>query len=307
MESLIILGLIIILIIKSAQAPKNPQTPYESVTPQVTRNIYPHTYRVRGEQERLYACLGICAFIFFILLEMNLALVLFIVALSAAWVKIRQGQLLGSSVKVSEHQLPEVHRAARVAAERLSMKMPDVFVKQDPVINAYALGFLGKKSVILHSATVESMNEDELISIMGHEFSHIKCNHTNWLVITNSAESVVRVPILSDILGFIFLAWSRKAEYTCDRAGLLASRNFQACITALAKAAVGKQLFEKLNLPQLINQKRDVDQDEISKWSELLSNHPYVVNRIHELGQFYGSDLYRRLTEDGSTNVIVAQ
>lgn len=216
---------------------------------------------------------------------------------SAFWIKIRQGQLLGKGVKVSEHQLPEVHQAALVASERLCMRKPDVFVIQSPIINAYATGFLDdRKTVVLHSALVEAMDEDELLSIIGHEFSHIKCDHTNWIVLTNTAENVAKIPIVSDIIGFIFLLWSRKCEYTCDRGGLLSSRNLKASTSALAKLAVGKQLFERMNLDALLEQKKDVDASDTSRLSELFETHPHIINRIHELKKFYESDLYTKLT-----------
>jgi Zn-dependent protease with chaperone function len=254
-------------------------------------------YRIRGEKLVLYATVGVLVVVVTVLPPPPVFLVALLIAVGIVGfvVKIQQGQLLGHCVKVSEHQLPEVYKAANAASDRLSMRMPDVFVRQDPVINAYALGFLGKKSVVLHSAAVESMDSDELTSILGHEFSHIKCGHTIWQVITTSPKGI-GVPIISAIFGYVFLFWSRKAEYTSDRGAVLASRNFKATISALAKAAVGKQLFEKLSIDQLFQQKTDVDRDGVSRLSESLSTHPYIVKRIHALRHFYESETYRQLT-----------
>ncbi len=154
------------------------------------RYINADDYRVPAEKFALYLSMAAAYIILFLLIGLTFGWFLVIVLVIAMWVRIQQGQLLGQCVKVSEHQLPEVYKACKVASERLSMRMPDIFVRQDPVINAYAIGFLRKRSVVLHSATVESMNEDELIAIIGHEFSHIKCNHTTWMVLTCSAQSV---------------------------------------------------------------------------------------------------------------------
>lgn len=253
-------------------------------------------YRTQGEKEILYGSLGVLGFIFFILLGVSFGLILLMLAASAFWVKIRQAQLLGKAVKVSEYQLTEVYQAAKISAQRLNIKMPDVFVVQSPVINAFATGFLdNRKTVVLHSALVEAMDRDELIFIIGHEFSHIKCDHTNWLVLTNTAENIAKIPVISDIIGFVFLLWSRKCEYTCDRGGLLASHNLKASISALAKLAVGKELFAKMSLDALLDQKKDIDASEISKISELFETHPHHINRIHELKKFHQSQLYRKL------------
>ncbi len=276
---------------------KNANNNYHVQKEKLNKNIYADDYRVVGEKVVLYASLGILGFIFFILLGISLGLVLVVVGSSAFWIKVRQGQLLGSSIKVSEHQLPEVYRAAKVAAERLCMRMPNVFVRHSPELNAYATGFIDdRKTVVLHSALVEAMDEDELISIIGHEFSHIKCNHTNYIVLTNTAENIAKVPIISDITGFVFLYWSRKCEYTCDRGGLLASQNLKASITALAKLVIGKELFERIDLDALLEQKRDIDESDVSKMSEIFNTHPYIINRIHELQKFYESSLYKKLT-----------
>ena len=255
-------------------------------------------YRVEKEKMVLYLSLGVFAFIFYILLKLSPIIVLIIVGISAALVKIKQSQLMGQGVKISEKQLPKVYDAVKLAAERLCMKEPNVFVVQEPKINAFALGFTGRKSVILNSGTVEAMDTDELTYIIGHEFSHIKCGHTYWLVVTNSAESI-KVPIISDIIGLIFKAWSRKTEYSCDRGGLIASGSLKASMYACGKVTVGKELFKDLDLGSLIEQIVELDNEKIwAKLGQVLSTHPFMVNRIKELSNFYKSEEYKRITTE---------
>ncbi len=261
-------------------------------------NVSADDYRVPLEKEILYASLSILAFVFLFFFSVSLGSIIFVLAISAFWFKIRQAQLLGKGVKISENQLPKVYQSAKVASEHLSMKIPNIFVKEERAINAYATGFLEeKKTVVLNSALVEAMDTDEITFILGHEFSHIKCDHTNWIVLTNTSENIARIPIISDITGFIFLLWSRKCEYTCDRAGLLASRNLKASVSALAKLSIGGQLFKELNLDALLQQKSDIDASDFSKMSELFETHPHVINRIHELQKFYNSNIYKKLTQ----------
>ena len=259
------------------------------------RYLEANEIRVPDEQKTLYISLGVLALI---LLSSFWALYIPLIAvgIAAVWVVIQQNQLVGQCVKVSESQFPDVYNAAKTAAERLSMIQPDVFIKQNSDINAYAIGFLGKKSVVLHSATVEAMDDKELTYILGHEFSHIKCAHTNWTVISSSTSAGLGIPVISQLLGFVFLFWSRKAEYTGDRGGLLASRDLKAGISAMAKLAVGGQLFAQMNIDSLMDQKMDLDQSDLSGLSEAISTHPYTVTRIHELRRFSDSDAYRRLT-----------
>ena len=119
------------------------------------RFIHPNDLRVRGEMLALYLGLAVLGLFLVIFLGISLGSILVVLVIAGAYVKIHQGQLVGGAVKVSDKQLPEVHDAAKTAAERLTMLLPEVYVVQDPSINAYALGFFGKKSVVLNSATVE--------------------------------------------------------------------------------------------------------------------------------------------------------
>lgn len=257
---------------------------------QSARYVNSDDYRVSDEKSTLYWSLGGLTLLLLFFAGVSFGLILILICISAIWVKFRQGHLLGQAIKVSEVQLPKIYSAAQIAAKRLSMTIPDVFVKQDPVINAYALGFLGRKSVVLHSATVEFMTDEELMFILGHEFSHIKCDHTNWMVITNSIEGV-KIPIISDIMGWILHAWSRKAEYTCDRGGMLASRDLKASVCALAKVAVGNALFRQLNIESFSQQPTGG----IAWLAEKLSTHPYIVNRIQAMSRYCESDNYKSI------------
>jgi Zn-dependent protease with chaperone function len=262
------------------------------------RTIDAEDFRVDGEQAVLFASLAITAVCLIVLAVASLGLVLIVTLVSVFYLRIQQGQLLGRCVKVSEQQLPEIYRSAQVAAARLSMEMPQVFVQQNTVLNAYAMGFLTmEKSVVIHSALIEALDENELLSVIGHEFGHIKCGHTTWTVITGSAGQI-SIPVISKIMSLVMLFWSRKAEYTADRAGLLACATLQSSVFSEAKLAIGKQLFDRLNLDSLISQKKEVDQNDISRLSEIMMTHPYAVNRIHAMKAFFEGDIYRRLTSE---------
>lgn len=250
-----------------------------------------NNYRVPGERIILYLSMLFCAVIFlglpifFKYLELLLAFLGVFIS-HIIMVKIHQAHLLGQCVKLSENQVPKVFESAKSAASKLKIKIPDIFIKQDPTINAYAIGFIGKKSVILHSETVSSMQKEELISVLGHEFSHIKLKHTNWSVVTNSA-SGVGIPILSNILQFIFLFWSRKAEFSCDRGSIIASEDLQSSVNALVKIAVGKELSGDINIDDFINQGKGINGGWFNRFAASFSTHPYLPKRVEKLKEFY--------------------
>lgn len=250
-------------------------------------------FRVKGEKAVLYGTLGVLGIILLLLIGVSWVMVVGAILLVAFLIRIQQGQFIGRCVKVSEQQLPEVYRVAKTAAQRLNINIPDIFIEYNAMINAFAMGF-SKKTVVITSAAVESLTTEELTSIIGHEFTHIKCGHTTWLLFTNASSSF-QIPVISFICSYVFLYWNRKSEYTADRGGLVASGNIKTAISALAKLAVGKELFNKLNLQLFFDQKKDIDDDTVAKLAQLLENHPYLVNRVHALTDFYHSCDYQRI------------
>jgi Zn-dependent protease with chaperone function len=89
-------------------------------------------------------------------------------------------------------------------------------------------------------------------------------------------------------------AWSRRAEVTCDRAGLLCVRDEAAATSALVKLALGSQkLYQDLDLEQYLKQATEARRG-VGRVTELFRSHPHVPKRIEALRRFAASSLYRR-------------
>ncbi|MFN8653060.1 MAG: M48 family metallopeptidase [Gemmatimonadales bacterium] len=109
-------------------------------------------------------------------------------------------------------------------------EIPELYVSQTPVFNAGAYG-VDHPFIVLHSAALELLNDDEIRVLVGHEMGHVISGHAFYRTV---AEILIRVgsallPALGGIVllpvQFAFLEWSRKAELSSDRAGLLASQD----------------------------------------------------------------------------------
>ena len=110
--------------------------------------ISPEEFRVHGEKAALFwgAAIFACILLLFVWVVNNgfyIILGAFIATAVSVW--IQQGQLIGGATKVSEKQFPDIHSIAREAASRLGINQPEVFIRHDSNLNAYAIGFLGKK------------------------------------------------------------------------------------------------------------------------------------------------------------------
>ncbi|HLK64814.1 MAG TPA: M48 family metallopeptidase [Bryobacteraceae bacterium] len=183
----------------------------------------------------------------------------------------------------------------------LSLPVPDVFITSNPVLNAYTVGHR-RTCVVLHSALVDCMTADELSFVIGHELGHIKCGHGlyrqlgSFLVQYWDAVSallpipglgLLRIPLL-----LAFWEWYRRAEFTCDRAGLLCVQNLDASLSALGKLA-GKitGLEDEFHVESAIAQSeahRDVNKlvMVVSILNAMQNTHPFVPVRLKQLREY---------------------
>lgn len=249
------------------------------------------SFRVGGEYLSLFLSLGITLLILLVLLRVTVGMIALILVAAVIMVKIRQHQLLGQAIKVNGKQFSRVYKLVQEAVKRLGMEEPDVYVIQSPVLNAFALGVFGKKTVVLHSQIIEVMSDEELLSIIGHECTHIKYNHTQWITLTGASQ-LVHIPLLSMILHGIFLFWSRRAEYTADRGGLLACNDVKASTSALIKLSVGENLAKEFDFEELLQQEDKLNHNMFATFSESLSTHPYTLKRISALHKFYNDSAF---------------
>jgi Zn-dependent protease with chaperone function len=218
---------------------------------------------------------------------------------------------LAGSVRVSDRQFPHIHALVRDGSYILDLpEVPEVYVMQEPTVNAMALG-RDRPFIVITTGLVNLHDPEELRFVIGHELGHILSGHavyrTMLLYLIRLAQRIAWMPI-----GYIGLRaiiwgleeWFRKSELSCDRAGLLAGQDVDAAKRALMKTAGGPQLSE-LNPDAFREQAREYDavpdlRDSVLKLLQLLGNtHPFAVVRFAELDRWAASGEYQRIL-DGS-------
>ena len=216
-------------------------------------------------------------------------------------------QFLASGVRVSERQFPQINDMVRDGAYVLDLpQIPEVFVTQNPIVNAMALG-ADQPFIVINTGLVDLLDAEELRSVVGHELGHVLSGHavyrTMLFHLINLAARIAWVP-----LGYIGLRgiiwgleeWYRKSELSCDRAGLLASQDPAAAKRVLMKLAGGARLSE-LNSDAFMEQAHDYDavadvRDGLLKLLQLQGNsHPFAVTRFAELSRWLDSGEYERI------------
>jgi Zn-dependent protease with chaperone function len=257
------------------------------------RFIAPEDFRYPGETTALVIACVLLALVIAVTTAATIGVMLAVIAFSVALFKIQESQLLSKCTLVGPHNAHELYTLAEIAADRLCVKLPPLYIKKNREWNASAIGFLGSASVVLHSSLVEAFDRDELLFIIGHELAHLKCDHTKWLVFTSSSANLLRNPLFQIISDLLFKSWSRISEFTCDRGGLLACRNPAAAMSALAKVELGSKMANDQNIRTLLHEIKVADKAVWNSVDNLLSTHPQTTKRIHAVADFYRTDYLR--------------
>jgi len=210
--------------------------------------------------------------------------------------------LLGSAVKVGPTQFARVHRITQECAQALGIAAPTVYVVPQVTINAMTYGTDDDAFIMVHSATIDYLSDDELKFVIGHECGHIQNNHVVYLTtlavlmrFTQNLAGVLFAPLIIPAT-LALQSWSRAAEITSDRAGLLCGRDPATAMRSFVKLAVGnKTLFNEINIDAYLDQFNE-GREGVGRVSELNRSHPYLPKRIEALRVFAESELYRTAT-----------
>ncbi len=215
-----------------------------------------------------------------------------VVRTSKEWMR---SQLLGSTVKVGPTQFPSIYAIARHCAESLTVPIPNVYIQNSPHPNAFTYGTEDESFIVVTSALVDHFDEAELQFVIGHETGHIQNKHVVYITalrILTSGVGVFFAWIVQPAL-IALQQWTRRAEITCDRAGLLCCNDLEAASRSFLKLATGShKLYPEMNLEAFLDQFEE-GQNSFGRLSEAFASHPYLPKRIHALRVFADSELYR--------------
>ncbi|NET30394.1 MAG: M48 family metallopeptidase [Cyanothece sp. SIO1E1] len=220
---------------------------------------------------------------------------------------------IASSVLIGENQLPDLYKLLVEACKVLDLEQPQLYVRQNPVPNAYTFAMRGKKPfVVIHTALIDLLTPEEIQAVIGHELGHLKCDHSVYLTLANllmlAASQLPLGGLIVPNLQAQLMEWVRCAEFTCDRAALLVTQDPKVVASVLMKLSGGSpKLSSQLNLEAFLAQARSYDDISTSELGELLKQsrtneltHPVPVLRAREIDQWASSQVYQSLLQQGS-------
>jgi Zn-dependent protease with chaperone function/uncharacterized RDD family membrane protein YckC len=201
------------------------------------------------------------------------------------YVTFARGQLIGGSIRVHPGQFGHVYEIAVECSRALRMNVPNVFVRDDPLVPIVAVGIGEPFSLIISAQWVDHLTPAELRFLIGRELAHIDAGHTRVtsLLSVNGREN----PIISILFG----AWLRRIEYTADRSGLLCCGSLDDALAAISVSTfhlVGR----KIDLAAFAEQQREIEGERALRIGEWIAATPYATKRIAALRAFTRSPLF---------------
>jgi Zn-dependent protease with chaperone function len=218
-----------------------------------------------------------------------------ILALSIAGIFIILGMLLISlflhglmiarirtnAVKLSPAQFPKVFERTEELCQKMKIRqVPDIYVMESGgTLNAFATRFFGRNMVVIYSEFFELIErdaEDEVAFVIAHELAHIKRNHISKMLFIMPS---MFIPGIAEM-------YLRACEYTCDRYAAFFTGNTEAAKNGLTVLAIGKTLYRHVDRYEYVKQVEN-EKGFFVWFSEILSTHPPLPKRIHEIEVFF--------------------
>jgi Zn-dependent protease with chaperone function len=206
---------------------------------------------------------------------------------------------IASNVRVTPRMFGRLHRSLEWACKILSIEVPELYVTLDPVPNAFTYGHT-HPFIVMTSGLIDLLDDEERMFVLAHELGHIKADHVLYTVLARNIATIMSVigqatfgigTLVGQGLVMALNEWSRKAELTADRAGLLCVQDLQPCVRTFMKLAGGaSRLFAEMDQDEFVRQIRAYDETDHSTLNRaykllltLPRSHPYPILRAKAL------------------------
>ncbi len=217
-----------------------------------------------------------------------------------------------NSILATEKRYPRVYHVASVAAQRLGFpQVPSVYVELDRGYQSATYGSEKDAFVNIGSFLPRFLNDRELLFVLGHEIGHLVCHHALWTTVSMFLVGQQRSNMMAEgIMGYlsnplkiveggvesIVTNWMRVADFTADRAALLAVGDFEAAKRSIFLLHLkSRREMEEMDIDEWIRQAESQDQT-MTKLSQMMTSAtPYLGLRLIELKNYASSPEYAAL------------
>jgi Zn-dependent protease with chaperone function len=228
------------------------------------------------------------------------------------------GHDLAQGAPIDQKSFPEIFQVLSNCATTLNIPTPYAVAQHDPsLFNAHTAGTEDYAFINISSALLQYFTKEQASFVIGHECGHIAANHAMYQTLVETLTHGVS-PYLGPIgdlvrttAGIPLFAWSRRAEITADRAGLLCCGDIAIAEKALLRLVTGLADVNQVDIESYLDRSRSVhDFHQFGAWfQELIASHPMIPKRIEALRLFADSQLYYSLSgkTPSSTKSLLTQ
>ena len=204
-------------------------------------------------------------------------------------------------VRVGPTQYMSLWAKFEYSARCLGIKqLPELYVYQDPVPNAYTFG-VDKYFIAVSTGCLELLDDEEITVVLAHELGHVHADHVLYKSAARVFGSVASTIIQATFgigtlvvypIQLALLRWDRASELSSDRAALIVVKNPHIVMRTLMKIAGGTRRYAgELGIDSFIDQADSFGkmQDEgplgryITIFQSLFRSHPFPIWRTKEI------------------------
>lgn len=201
---------------------------------------------------------------------------------------LRKRNLLGEAMLLTPDLLPDIHEIYNSCLNMFGHNFQgDLFVQQSKEYNASILAHNQKFDLLVNSALLEDFTSNELRFVFGHELGHVLFRHSQISVReTLTLAEEINPGLISPETKNLMYKWSRAAELSADRVGLLCCGQLEFASKALFKTVSG---LSGVNIDLILSSFRsqyDILKNHMEKLSDAQSwigTHPMIPIRFKSI------------------------
>lgn len=223
-------------------------------------------------------------------------------ALVIVTLQLRRARLLGSAVRVTPENLPQLHAEMAYLRKRLDYWRPvDVYVAESVKDKVMLTSFLWQRVILLEGDFMASL-EEKFPSVgrrvvLGRLLGTLKARHTGMELGVFFLQAVHLLKFTQPLL----MPYYRATALTGDQIGYLCANDLNVTLETMVRQLAGKDLVSDIKKRGLIEQAARVQEEPLPRLAELVSSTPHIINRYLNVIAFAAkssSDQFERYRSD---------
>lgn len=226
----------------------------------------------------------------------------------------------GDNLQITARTIPEIHALLVEACKIMGMQeVPELYLMLEDKIQSFSSG-QKRKMIVISSGSVDLLNDQELLFLLGRELGHMRSNHVVYREMGDSLTLVSQIisdltlgvgNLLSMPIKIALMHWYRMSEFTADRAGLLVCQDPEVATQALIKmAGLPTKYHGQFSTEEFRRQANSFSEIEVKTFNKFIrflasyeNPQPFTVIRGAQLFKWVDNDEYHRVLNQASVSI----